>query len=154
MWHIFDNKNFLASKMARYLVPVVAIRILGDVVLDLKLIVVLACRWAERFSSDFLVIRDDRFATVQIAVHVSPRNPLYSHGLPAHRQISVLLNAVSVSLFPRFVLQRLQRITSVDPLHGRLSSLVEHLPHLKIAGTSVNNFKKLDHLKLDELRGR
>lgn len=137
MWHIFDNKNFLASKMARYLVPVVAIRILGDVVLDLKLIVILACRWAERFSSDFLVIRDDRFATVQIAVHVSPRNPLYSHGLPAHRQISVLLNAVSVSLFPRFVLQRLQRITSVDPLHGRLSSLVEHLPHLKIAGSKV-----------------
>lgn len=137
MWHIFDNKNFLASKMARYLVPVVAIRILGDVVLDLKLIVVLACRWAERFSSDFFVIRDDRFATVQIAVHVSPRNPLYSHGLPAHRQISVLLNAVSVSLFPRFVLQRLQRITSVDPLHGRLSSLVEHLPHLKIAGSKV-----------------
>lgn len=137
MWHIFDNKNFLASKMARYLVPVVAIRILGDVVLDLKLIVVLACRWAERFSSDFLVIRDDRFATVQIAVHVSPRNPLYSHGLPAHRQISVLLNAVSVSLFPRFVLQRLQRITSVDPLHGRLSSLVEHLPHLKIAGSKM-----------------
>lgn len=139
MWHIFDNKNFLASKMARYLVPVVAIRILGDVVLDPKLIVVLvlACRWAERFSSDFLVIRDDRFATVQIAVHVSPRNPLYSHGLPAHRQISVLLNAVSVSLFPRFVLQRLQWITSVDPLHGRLSSLVEHLPHLKIAGSKV-----------------
>lgn len=130
--------------MARYLVPVVAIRILRDVVLDPELIIVLACREAERFSSDFLVIRDDRFATVQIAVHVTPCNPFYSHGLPAHRQISVLLHTVSVSLFPRFVLQRLQRITSVDPLHGRLSSFVEHLPHLKIAGTSVNecNFSR------------
>lgn len=134
----FNNKNFLAFKMARYLVPVVAIRILRDVVLDPKLIIVLlACRGAERFSSDFLVIRDDRFATVQIAVHVSPCNPLHSHGLPAHRQISVLLHTVSVSLFPRFVLQRLQWITSVDPLHGRLSSFVEHLPHLKIVQLHV-----------------
>lgn len=116
--------------MARYLVPVVAIRISRHAVLDPKLIIVLVLAWAERFSSDFLVIRGDRFATVQIAVHVSPCNPLYSHGLPAHRQISVLLHAVSVSLLPRFVLERLQRITSVDPLHGRLSSLVEHLPHL------------------------
>lgn len=118
--------------MARYLVPMVAIRISRDVVLVPELVVlVLARRGAERFSSDFLVIRDDRFATVQIAVHVSPCYPLHSHGLSVHRQISVLLHAVSVRLLPRFVLQRLQRVAPVDALHGRLPSFVEHLPHLR-----------------------
>ena len=128
-----DSKNSVAWKMACYPVTMVAVRISPDVVLVSKLVVplMLACRRAERFSSDFLVIRDDRFATVQIAVHVSPGYPPHSHGLSVHRQISVLLHAVSVRLFPRFVLQRLQRITSVDAFHRCLPSFVEHLPHLE-----------------------
>lgn len=118
---------------ARYLVSMVSIRILRDVVLVSKLVVllVLARARTERFSTDFLVIRDDRFATVQIAVHVSPGYSFHSHRLSVHSQISVLLHAVSVRLFPRFVLQRLQWVASVDALHRRLPSFVEHLPHLR-----------------------
>lgn len=129
----FNRENCHVWKMARYLVSMVSIRILRDVVLVSKLVIllVLARARTERFSTDFLVIRDDRFATVQIAVHVSFGYSFHSHRLSVHRQISVLLHAVSVRLFPRFVLQRLQWVASVDALHRRLPSFVEHLPHLR-----------------------
>lgn len=109
----------------------ISVSILRNMIFISKFVIVhVPFRWSKRFSCDLLVIRDNRFAAVQIAVRIGPGHSFHSHRLSADRHISVPLHSVSVRLLPRFVLQRLQWVAPVDALHGRLPSLVEHLPHL------------------------
>jgi len=100
----------------------------GDPILDAKLVLVIVAirKRAKRVASDLLVVRNDGLAAVNVAVGVRARHPLHADGLSIHRQIAVPLRR----RFPQLVLERLERIAPVDPLHGGLPSLVEHLPHL------------------------
>lgn len=78
------------------------------------------------------MIRNDGFTAVDVTVDVRARHASHADGLSIHRcRITVSLRChVAVRLPSQSVLERFERVTSVDPFHGGLPSLVEHLPHL------------------------
>lgn len=112
------------------------------VLIAIFLAVINVLEWTARFPGDFLVIRDDRLATVYVAVRLGTDGPSRDDTLAIAHWISVLhrrgrrYNEVAGCarcslLLARTIVKWLEGITLVDTLDGRLSSLIEHLSYLE-----------------------